>query len=65
MPVQREHLEEANVKRRETFQKQYLLPSFSLLAKTGAKEGQHAVVEQGSVSIEKINSNEEKTVKEY
>ena len=39
MPVQREHLEEANVKRREMSQKQHLLSSFSLLAKflSGAK----------------------------
>ena len=27
------------------------------------KEGQHAVVEEGSVSIENINTNEAKTVK--
>jgi hypothetical protein len=64
MPVQREHLEEANVKRCETFQNNTYYLHFQLNSFQVQKEGRHAVVEEGSVSIEKkINTKEEKTVK--
>lgn len=63
MPVQREHLEEANVKRRETFQKQYLLSSFSLLAKflSGAKRRAACCCRRGErVYRKKINTKKKR-----
>ena len=63
MPVQREHLE-ANVKRYETFLNNTYYLHFQLKLCQVQKEGQHAVVEEGNVSIEKrIDTEDEKTVK--
>ena len=67
MPVQPEHLEEAHVKRRQTFQKQHLLSSFSLLAKflSGAKRRAACCCRRGERVYrgKKIITKEEKTVK--
>ena len=51
MPVQREHLEEADVKMCETFQNNTYSLHFQLNSFQVPKEGRHAVVEEGSVSI--------------
>lgn len=53
MPVQQEHLEEANVKRCETFQNSTYYLHFLLNFCQVQKEGRHAVAEEGSVSTYK------------
>ena len=66
MPVQREHLENVNVKRRETFQNQHILSSFSLLAKfvSGAKRRAACCCRRGERVYKKKKSIRGKTVSE-
>ena len=66
MPVRREHLENVNVKRRETFQNQHILSLFSLLAKfvSGAKRRAACCCRRGERVYKKKKSIRGKTVSE-